>query len=104
MLFLLKGPGILKRDLFMFYSPLQIWVMAVSVCLVFTVTIGVFPVVTVAVESTIAGQTIWGKRNGSVASGMDQDSWHLNSEKYGSLVSKFEQREHLVYMSLNSSL
>nr|XP_020640730.1 equilibrative nucleoside transporter 1 [Pogona vitticeps]XP_020640731.1 equilibrative nucleoside transporter 1 [Pogona vitticeps] len=39
----------------------KIWVMAVSVCLVFTVTIGVFPAVTVAVVSTIAGQTIWAK-------------------------------------------
>ncbi|XP_060100681.1 equilibrative nucleoside transporter 1 [Heteronotia binoei] len=37
----------------------KIWVMAVCVCLVFTITIGVFPAVTVDVKSTIAGDTIW---------------------------------------------
>ncbi|XP_054833774.1 equilibrative nucleoside transporter 1 [Eublepharis macularius] len=37
----------------------KIWVMAVCVCLVFTVTIGVFPAVTSAVKSTIAGKTLW---------------------------------------------
>nr|XP_056708999.1 equilibrative nucleoside transporter 1 [Euleptes europaea] len=39
----------------------KIWVMAVSVCLVFTITIGVFPSVTAAVTSTIAGGIIWAK-------------------------------------------
>ncbi|XP_061480832.1 equilibrative nucleoside transporter 1 isoform X2 [Rhineura floridana] len=39
----------------------KIWVMAVSVCLVFTVTIGVFPSVTADVKSTIAGETLWEK-------------------------------------------
>ncbi|XP_042331152.1 equilibrative nucleoside transporter 1 [Sceloporus undulatus] len=39
----------------------KIWVMAASVCFVFTVTIGVFPAVTVAVKSTIAGETLWAK-------------------------------------------
>ncbi|XP_062980275.1 equilibrative nucleoside transporter 1 [Elgaria multicarinata webbii] len=38
----------------------KIWVMALSVSLVFTVTIGVFPSVTVAVKPTIAGLT-WAK-------------------------------------------
>ncbi|XP_070590326.1 equilibrative nucleoside transporter 1 [Erythrolamprus reginae] len=37
----------------------KIWVMAVSVCLVFTVTIGVFPAVTVAVRPTIGKDTLW---------------------------------------------
>ncbi|XP_007429535.1 equilibrative nucleoside transporter 1 [Python bivittatus] len=37
----------------------KIWVMAVSVCLVFTVTIGVFPAVTVAVKPTIGENTLW---------------------------------------------
>ncbi|XP_070788565.1 equilibrative nucleoside transporter 1 [Pituophis catenifer annectens] len=37
----------------------KIWVMAVSVCLVFTVTIGVFPAVTVAVKPTIGKNTRW---------------------------------------------
>ncbi|XP_053160488.1 equilibrative nucleoside transporter 1 isoform X2 [Hemicordylus capensis] len=39
----------------------KIWVMAMSVCLVFAVTIGVFPAVTVEVHSTIAGKTLWAK-------------------------------------------
>ncbi|XP_039202962.1 equilibrative nucleoside transporter 1 isoform X1 [Crotalus tigris] len=37
----------------------KIWVMAVSVCLVFTVTIGVFPTITVAVRPTIGQNTLW---------------------------------------------
>ncbi|MBN3309234.1 S29A1 protein, partial [Amia calva] len=37
----------------------QIWVMALSVCLVFTVTIGIFPAVTADVKSTIAGDSSW---------------------------------------------
>ncbi|XP_026537002.1 equilibrative nucleoside transporter 1 isoform X1 [Notechis scutatus] len=37
----------------------KIWVMAVSVCLVFTVTIGVFPAVTAAVKPTIGKNTPW---------------------------------------------
>lgn len=40
----------------------KIWIMAMSVCLVFAVTIGVFPAVTLAVESTIAKGTVWGER------------------------------------------
>uniref|UniRef100_A0A8D0GNJ7 Equilibrative nucleoside transporter 1 n=1 Tax=Sphenodon punctatus TaxID=8508 RepID=A0A8D0GNJ7_SPHPU len=39
----------------------QIWVMALSVCFVFTVTIGVFPAVTAEVKSTIAGSTTWNR-------------------------------------------
>ncbi|XP_044301189.1 equilibrative nucleoside transporter 1 [Varanus komodoensis] len=39
----------------------KLWVMAVSVCLVFTITIGVFPAVTADVKSTIAGKTLWDK-------------------------------------------
>ncbi|XP_008123258.1 equilibrative nucleoside transporter 1 [Anolis carolinensis] len=38
----------------------KIWVMAASVCFVFTVTIGVFPAVTVDTASTVAAQTLWG--------------------------------------------
>lgn len=37
----------------------QIWVMALSVCFIFTVTIGAFPAVTVDVSSTVAGDTAW---------------------------------------------
>ncbi|XP_075060589.1 equilibrative nucleoside transporter 1 [Mixophyes fleayi] len=39
----------------------KIWVLALSVCLVFTVTIGIFPSVTADVKSTIAGTSQWGK-------------------------------------------
>ncbi|MBN3324073.1 S29A1 protein, partial [Atractosteus spatula] len=39
----------------------KIWVMALSVCFVFTVTIGTFPAVTADVKSTIAGDSTWGK-------------------------------------------
>ncbi|KAF7659011.1 hypothetical protein LDENG_00004340 [Lucifuga dentata] len=37
----------------------QIWVMALSVCFIFTVTIGAFPAVTVDVKSTIANGSAW---------------------------------------------
>ncbi|XP_042289156.1 equilibrative nucleoside transporter 1-like [Thunnus maccoyii] len=37
----------------------QIWVMALSVCFIFTVTIGIFPAVTVEVKSTIAAGGAW---------------------------------------------
>lgn len=37
----------------------QIWVMALSVCFIFTVTIGIFPAVTVEVKSTIADGGAW---------------------------------------------
>ncbi|KAL3971862.1 paroxysmal nonkinesiogenic dyskinesia protein [Sarotherodon galilaeus] len=39
----------------------QIWVMALSVCFIFTVTIGVFPAVTVDVKSTVADGGVWEK-------------------------------------------
>uniref|UniRef100_A0A669EMU8 Solute carrier family 29 member 1a n=1 Tax=Oreochromis niloticus TaxID=8128 RepID=A0A669EMU8_ORENI len=39
----------------------QIWVMALSVCFIFTVTIGVFPAVTVDVKSTVADGGVWGE-------------------------------------------
>ncbi|XP_074093164.1 equilibrative nucleoside transporter 1 isoform X2 [Macrotis lagotis] len=39
----------------------QIWVLALSVCLVFMITIGVFPSVTAEVQSTIAGTSDWTK-------------------------------------------
>ncbi len=39
----------------------QIWVMALSVCLIFTVTIGTFPAVTVEVKSTVADGGAWGE-------------------------------------------
>nr|XP_046257543.1 equilibrative nucleoside transporter 1-like [Scatophagus argus]XP_046257544.1 equilibrative nucleoside transporter 1-like [Scatophagus argus]XP_046257545.1 equilibrative nucleoside transporter 1-like [Scatophagus argus]XP_046257547.1 equilibrative nucleoside transporter 1-like [Scatophagus argus]XP_046257548.1 equilibrative nucleoside transporter 1-like [Scatophagus argus]XP_046257549.1 equilibrative nucleoside transporter 1-like [Scatophagus argus] len=38
----------------------QIWVMALSVCFIFTVTIGVFPAVTADVKSQIADGSDWG--------------------------------------------
>ncbi|XP_022619307.1 equilibrative nucleoside transporter 1-like [Seriola dumerili] len=38
----------------------QIWGMALSVCCIFTVTIGTFPAVTVEVKSTVAGGGAWG--------------------------------------------
>lgn len=37
----------------------KIWVMALSVCFVFTITIGIFPAVTVEVESTVADGGPW---------------------------------------------
>ncbi|XP_014858653.1 PREDICTED: equilibrative nucleoside transporter 1 [Poecilia mexicana] len=37
----------------------QIWVMALSVCFIFTVTIGTFPAVTVDVSSTVATSGAW---------------------------------------------
>ncbi|XP_036980043.1 equilibrative nucleoside transporter 1-like [Acanthopagrus latus] len=37
----------------------QIWVMALSVCFIFTVTIGTFPAVTVEVKSTVADGGVW---------------------------------------------
>ncbi|KAF6721425.1 Equilibrative nucleoside transporter 1 [Oryzias melastigma] len=37
----------------------QIWVMALSVCFIFTVTIGIFPAVTADVKSSIAGGGEW---------------------------------------------
>lgn len=39
----------------------QIWVMALSVCFIFTVTIGTFPAVTVDVKSTVAAGGAWEK-------------------------------------------
>ncbi|KAM6922124.1 equilibrative nucleoside transporter 1-like isoform 1-T3 [Lycodopsis pacificus] len=39
----------------------QIWVMALSVCFIFTVTIGTFPAVTVEVKSTVANGGTWEK-------------------------------------------
>ncbi|XP_010867945.1 equilibrative nucleoside transporter 1a isoform X2 [Esox lucius] len=39
----------------------QIWVMALSVCFVFTITIGVFPAVTVEVRSSVAEGGTWNK-------------------------------------------
>ncbi|TKS85812.1 Equilibrative nucleoside transporter 1 [Collichthys lucidus] len=37
----------------------QIWVMALSVCFIFTITIGTFPAVTVEVKSTVADGGAW---------------------------------------------
>ncbi|KAM9344660.1 equilibrative nucleoside transporter 1-like isoform 1-T2 [Symphorus nematophorus] len=37
----------------------QIWVMALSVCFIFTITIGLFPAVTVDCKSTIANKGAW---------------------------------------------
>ncbi|KAM9848184.1 equilibrative nucleoside transporter 1-like isoform 1-T2 [Aulostomus maculatus] len=37
----------------------QIWVVALSVCFIFTVTIGIFPAVTVEVKSTVADGGAW---------------------------------------------
>ncbi|XP_045926362.1 equilibrative nucleoside transporter 1-like [Micropterus dolomieu] len=37
----------------------QIWVMALSVCFIFTVTIGTFPAVTVEVKSSVKGGSSW---------------------------------------------
>ncbi|KAL0964543.1 hypothetical protein UPYG_G00325420 [Umbra pygmaea] len=37
----------------------KIWVMALSVCFVFTITIGTFPAVTVDVKSTVAAGGVW---------------------------------------------
>lgn len=40
---------------------LQILVPALSVCFIFTVTIGVFPAITAEVKSSIAGSSAWGE-------------------------------------------
>lgn len=40
---------------------LQILVPALSVCFIFTVTIGMFPAVTAEVQSSIAGNSAWGE-------------------------------------------
>nr|DBA27380.1 TPA: hypothetical protein GDO54_011538 [Pyxicephalus adspersus] len=60
----IAGPGgtwgVYKETLSKLRSVLQIWVLALSVCLVFTVTIGIFPAVTADVKSTIAGDSQWG--------------------------------------------
>lgn len=37
----------------------KIWVMALSVCFIFTITIGIFPAVTVDVKSTVANGSAW---------------------------------------------
>ncbi|CAL8362914.1 unnamed protein product [Boreogadus saida] len=37
----------------------QIWVMALSVCFIFTITIGTFPAVTVEVKSSVAAGSAW---------------------------------------------
>ncbi|KAL2083275.1 hypothetical protein ACEWY4_021048 [Coilia grayii] len=39
----------------------QIWVMALSVCCIFAVTIGTFPAVTVDVQTTVVNPGAWGK-------------------------------------------
>lgn len=39
----------------------SIWVPALSVCFIFTVTIGLFPAVTAEVESSIEGTSSWSK-------------------------------------------
>lgn len=39
----------------------QIWPMALSVCFIFTVTIGTFPAVTVDVKSRVANGSAWGE-------------------------------------------
>ncbi|CAI5654570.1 unnamed protein product [Oreochromis niloticus] len=46
----------------------QIWVMALSVCFIFTVTIGVFPAVTVDVKSTVADGGVWAGQGQHLAS------------------------------------
>uniref|UniRef100_A0A8C2XKD0 Solute carrier family 29 member 1a n=1 Tax=Cyclopterus lumpus TaxID=8103 RepID=A0A8C2XKD0_CYCLU len=53
-----------RMEFFQYYtesngSTPSIWVMALSVCFIFTVTIGTFPAVTVEVKSTIANGGTW---------------------------------------------
>uniref|UniRef100_A0A671YHM0 Solute carrier family 29 member 1a n=1 Tax=Sparus aurata TaxID=8175 RepID=A0A671YHM0_SPAAU len=48
-----------KKGIIMENGP--IWVMALSVCFIFTVTIGTFPAVTVEVKSTVADGGVWEK-------------------------------------------
>lgn len=43
----------------------QIWVMALSVCFIFTITIGTFPAVTVEVQSSVAKGGAWGRLHGA---------------------------------------
>lgn len=52
--------GQIKVSFFLYFS-LQIWVLALSVCFAFTITIGTFPAVTVDVKSTIADGGAWGE-------------------------------------------
>lgn len=50
---------------------LQILVPALSVCFIFTITIGVFPAVTAEVKSSIAGSSAWGEDTMGPRMGMD---------------------------------
>ncbi|KAM6998035.1 equilibrative nucleoside transporter 1-like isoform 1-T2 [Tautogolabrus adspersus] len=49
----------LKPSVSVFNIFKQIWVMALSVCFIFTVTIGIFPAVTVEVKTTVANGGAW---------------------------------------------
>uniref|UniRef100_A0A7N6AN31 Solute carrier family 29 member 1a n=1 Tax=Anabas testudineus TaxID=64144 RepID=A0A7N6AN31_ANATE len=51
--------GKLKRSAVCLMLSFQIWVMALSVCFIFTVTIGTFPAVTVDVKSSVANGGAW---------------------------------------------
>lgn len=51
---------------------LQILVPALSVCFIFTVTIGVFPAVTAEVKSSIAGTSAWGEDTRGSQDGVGQ--------------------------------
>lgn len=58
------SPALLSCPVFgssLFLSSPQLWLMAVSVCLVFTVTIGVFPSVTAKVHTSLGEGNEWGK-------------------------------------------
>nr|XP_033792485.1 equilibrative nucleoside transporter 1 [Geotrypetes seraphini]XP_033792486.1 equilibrative nucleoside transporter 1 [Geotrypetes seraphini]XP_033792488.1 equilibrative nucleoside transporter 1 [Geotrypetes seraphini]XP_033792489.1 equilibrative nucleoside transporter 1 [Geotrypetes seraphini]XP_033792490.1 equilibrative nucleoside transporter 1 [Geotrypetes seraphini]XP_033792491.1 equilibrative nucleoside transporter 1 [Geotrypetes seraphini]XP_033792492.1 equilibrative nucleoside transpo len=48
-----------KKNLSVIVIFTKLWLMALSVCLVFTVTIGVFPAVTADAKSTVAGSSAW---------------------------------------------
>lgn len=51
---------------------LQILVPALSVCFIFTVTIGVFPAITAEVKSSIGGSSAWGE---DTVGSQDGDVW-----------------------------
>ena len=63
-------------------SVLQMWVMALSVCFVFTVTIGTFPAITVEVKSTVADGGAWGERSTSLHSVTSDTSTALRAEVF----------------------
>ncbi|MBN3277582.1 S29A1 protein, partial [Polyodon spathula] len=92
----------------------KIWVLALSVCFVFMVTIGSFPAVTVDVKSTIAGDSRWGApecriqqrsstqrwpRCGSTVRKMTDCQEHVSEDACSSLHSLRRQGDYFIPVS-----